>query len=330
MNPPAEPARLPFLPNLSRPALLGVLCGVISAFGYTAANLCLRAVSHHDPLWVTAVKALPTVLLAGPWMLADGMLGRRMLPPPRVWGAIFIAALIGQVLGNVAFQWSLGVVGMALTVPLVLGTMIVGGALLGWLVLGEPVSRRAAVSIALLVAAIVILSLGTRQAAKSPILADSSLLLFLGALAAALSGIAYAFLGVVIRFGVTGQASLPATLFTVGLVGWIILGSASLYRLGLPALLDVNPHDLQVMLPAGLRNFIAFVALTKALQLTTVSHVNLMNASQTAMAACLGVWLFGEPASWPLVLGVLLTIVGLVAMRRPRPKVEVVGSHVAD
>ena len=74
--------------------------------------------------------------------------------------ALVIASLICQLFGNVVFQWSLGIVGMALAVPLTLGTMIVAGAIMGRMVLNEPVTMRMAISTVVLIGAISVLSLG--------------------------------------------------------------------------------------------------------------------------------------------------------------------------
>jgi hypothetical protein len=74
--------------------------------------------------------------------------------------ALAIASIIGQLLGNVMFQWSLGVVGIALAVPLTLGTMILSGALMGRIVLHEPVTVQMALSTVVLIGAIFVLSLG--------------------------------------------------------------------------------------------------------------------------------------------------------------------------
>jgi drug/metabolite transporter (DMT)-like permease len=60
---------------------------------------------------------------------------------------------------------------------------------------------------------------------------------------------------------------------------------------------------------------LAFAALTKALHLSSVPFVNALNASQSAMAAVIGVLLFREAFSLPLLSGVLLTAVGLLMMR---------------
>ena len=56
------------------------------------------------------------------------------------------AGLLGQLAGNVCFQFALGVVGISLAVQLTLGSMIVFGALLGRIFLHEPISTRMAAS----------------------------------------------------------------------------------------------------------------------------------------------------------------------------------------
>ena len=78
-----------------------------------------------------------------------------------------------------------------------------------------------------------------------------------------------------------------------------------------------------IMLGAGVCNAIAFVALTKSLQLTSVVYVNALNATQATMAAVAGVLIFQEAVSKALVAGVGLTIVGLLLMRKGRAGVAV-------
>ena len=48
------------------------------------------------------------------------------------------------------------------------------------------------------------------------------------------------------------------------------------------------------MLAAGVCNTVAFIALTKSLQLTSIVYVNSLNATQATMAAIAGVFIFGE------------------------------------
>lgn len=303
--------------------LISTTCGLLSAIGYSIANVFLRAVAHCDPIWVSAMKAAPNVMLVGPWLLLLYLRGHRFLPEPRVLKRLVLGALVAQVFGNVLFQWSLGVVGLAMAVPLCLGTIILGGALLGRIFLNEPLTIRTLFSVALLIGAISVLSLGAGEAQRSvsaglddvaPV--DSWWRLAAGVAAATVSGIAYAMLGVVIRYGVTGRATLGVTVFTVGVVGVISLGTLSLWQIGWQGMQATTTEDLIVMLLAGLMNTAAFFALTKAFQLATIVYVNALNATQVAMAAIAGVLLFQEALSPELTLGILLTIAGLLWMKR--------------
>ena len=141
-------------------------CGVFSALGYMAANVCLRSVTDLDPVWVSQMKALPTVIGVGPFVLLRLIRGQALLPSWRIGIIVLLVALLGQVGGNVAFQWSLGVVGIALAVPLTLGMMIVSGALLGRILLGDQVSREMTLASLVLIVAISVLSLGAGKAAR--------------------------------------------------------------------------------------------------------------------------------------------------------------------
>ena len=308
--------------------IFGTLCGLVSAVGYTAANIFLRAAADCDPIWVSAVKALPTMLFVGPWLLVRAWRGVEIFPDRKAIGILVVAGLVGQLGGNVLFQWSLGIIGIALTVPLCLGTIILGGGILGRMFLHEPLTCRTLLSIVVLIVAIAVLSLGADDAHLSivgdSITANSSVnwwIVAQGVAAASLSGMAYAILGVVIRYGVTGRTSVSTTLFTISLAGIISLGAWSFWRIGWDGMLETEPRDLQIMLLAGLFNAIAFLAITKAFQLASVVYVNALNATQAAMAAVAGILFFNEAESTELGLGVALTVVGLLLMEvGERPK----------
>lgn len=304
-------------------AVFGTLCGLFSAVGYTAANACLRAVSDCDPIWVSAMKAIPTLALVTPWVVVQVCRRQKVLPELHVLWLLAMGALIGQLVGNVVFQWSLGVVGLALAVPLTLGTMILGGALMGRLLLHEPLTVRMLVAVLTLIVAIAVLSSGASDAHRS--VAGSAAttrgaewLVALGVAGAMLSGLAYSILGVVIRYGVKGRASLSITLLTVSLLGALSLGAWSSWRIGWQGMWNTSPDDFAMMLAAGLFNAVAFLALTKALQLANLVYVNALNATQATMAALAGVLLFNEAPSRELAVGVGLTIAGLGLMKQGR------------
>ncbi|MFV1967562.1 MAG: DMT family transporter [Pirellulaceae bacterium] len=304
----------------ARPAILGTFCGAVSAVAYTAANICLReAADTCDPVWVSFVKAVPTAVVAGVWLQMGMIRGKRIWPARNVLIALILAGLLGQLGGNVLFQYALGVIGIGLTVPLCMGMIIIASAVLARVYLNESVTRAAMLSMAILILAIWVLSMGAGDAFQSIAEATPSVWqLVVGVGAALLCGFAYAVLGVVIRFGVSGRASIAATTFLIAMVGIVVLGVFSYGRLGWQGIVDTRPHQWVVMTTAGVFNFIAFLALAKALQLTTVVYVNALNASQVAMAAVAGVLLFGESSSSALAAGVLLTIGGLVLMRPER------------
>ncbi len=259
--------------------------------------------------------------MVGPWVAVQAWRGRKILPEWHVLGLLAIGALIGQLIGNVLFQWSLGVVGLALAVPLTLGTIILGGALMGRTLLHEPLTVRMLAAVVTLIAAITVLSLGAGDAHRSvagPTLHGTAdwWLVALGVAGAMLSGLAYSILGVVIRYGVKGRASLSITLLTVSVFGVVSLGGWALRRIGWQGMWNTTPDDFGMMLLAGIFNALAFLALTKALQLANLVYVNALNATQATMAAIAGVLIFHEAPSPELACGVLLTIAGLLMMKQ--------------
>ncbi len=294
--------------------------GIASALGYMSANVCLRSLTNLDPIWVSCVKAVPTVVAFAPLLIVQAAKGRSLFPSFRMLILTVLAGLCGQLAGNVCFQWSLGVVGIALTVPITLGSMILTGALLGRWVLGDRVTLEMVYASIVLILAICILSLGAGRANASIRAAEQTpWIQVAGAVAAAcLSGLAFSVLGVVLRYASNRNTPLPSLLFTMGLVGVLVLGAMAISRESPRTLWQNSQPQLAALVAAGLFNVLAFWALTKALQISPVLFVNALNASQTAMAAIAGVLLFREPLSLPMISGVLLTAIGLLMMRSRR------------
>jgi len=304
------------------PILVGSGLALFSAALYTCTNICLREVTHSDPFLVSCIKALPTMLLASGMLGYDWLQGQSSWPGRRVVGLLAVTGLVAQVLGNVMFQHSLGVVGIALSVPLTFGTLILSGALLGRVWLNEPVTTRAAGAMTLLIASIVILSTGAHAAEEvveseaASVRSDWHLVLGVGA--ACLSGVAYGLLGVVLRRVVPAKSPIGGTLFVVSGMGVASLGLWSLARLGLSGLVHTPAVDFNYMWWAGVFNAVAFVALIQALKLAPLVHVNAVNSSQTALAAVAGILIFGEPLTLTLAVGVAFTMAGLLLLDHGR------------
>jgi len=307
-----------------RPVVAGTACCVVSALGYTSANICMRRLVELDcdPVWAICNKEVVAVLLVGPYLLWRAI-GRRGSLPPLRWVAFLAATgLVTQIFGNLSVQWAYGVVGLAVTIPAIFGVMLTAGAVLGMLLLGESVPRRSVFGIGLLIVAIVLLALGSGAANESVAEPGDEfsgpLWGMLGLAAACLAGGVYAMLTVVIRRTVTGSTPVSVVVLTITAMGVLVLGPLSLVRLGSQQILETPPEQFAWMAAAGLCNLIAFLAITKGLELTTVVHANVLNASQVAMAAVAGILLFSESPTFWLRLGVVLTIVGIFLSGRPR------------
>lgn len=305
-----------------------------SAVLYTAANIYLRKADGIDPVLVSAVKALPSVIAAGTLVLWDARRGRTLTASPRAYAALIVAALIAHMGGNVGFQWSLGVIGLALSVPLCLGAMIIAATIAGRVWLREGVTPRTLAAIALLLASISMLSFDSRavdaESARASGWFGSSFGLFAGAAAACASGVAYACMNVVVRRVVTGVLPISVTWLIVAVVGVGSLAPLSLARIGVSGIENVRPDQWTTMALAGMFNAAAFFYLTKALQLVPIVQVNIVNASQTALAAVAGVLLFAEPATIGLAIGVAISVVGVLLVQRPVPSVAAPADLAAD
>lgn len=327
---------------------VGAFAGVASAFLYTAANVQLKRAVAIDPFLVAAVKALPTVICLAPvvvwYLVAKKPLGTNYSMVPR----FMVVALIGQFVGNAAFQIALGHIALAVAVPITLGTLIIGGGGLGWILLGEPISRGKWVAMAILILAVVVLSLGdsggdgfretpeqtttqttaqtgpqtteqigvqtTVQTGDQATDQTGEPIPWFGALCAVATGAAYSLFGVVTRRTLNSGLSMPATLMISGSIGVVSLWSFCLWRLGFESVVAIENDQWITMAWAGGFNFAAFVALSASLKYLPVVAVNLINASQVAMAAAAGVYFFEEVITASVVSGITLTVVGLLVL----------------
>ncbi len=278
----------------------------------------MRSVTDCDPVWVMCIKTIPTVVGVAPWLIVRWRRGERVFPPLPVIATLAAAGLIGQLGGNVAFQWSLGIIGIALTVPLCMGMIIIAGAVLGRVLLHESVNTLTVVALAILLAAIWILSVGAQDAsnAMAELGTVSPWFVTAAVTGGCISGLSYAILGVAIRKAVLGVSTVSATTFCIAIVGLLCLTPLAVHRIGVTEMLQTDRGDIAMMVLGGVFNLIAFLALTRALQITSLVHVNALNASQVAMASVAGIVLFQEQASPALTLGVCLTVVGLLIMPR--------------
>ena len=259
--------------------------------------------------------------VVGPVLAVLALRGRPVLPPPRTLAYLALVGLAVEVVANVGFQWALGVIGLAVQIPIDFGVMLIASALLGSKVLREPNSGRTVAALALLLLSIVLLGCSAGAASRSvasPAEAASNTAIVAAAIAVVcLAGAVYAVLGIVIRWCVTRGVSLGVVVFMIPVMAPLCLGPISVCRLGLRPLLETPLEQYGWMIGGGLFNVVAFLAVCKGFHLATVLRVNMLNASQVAMAAVAGVVLFHELLSPWLIVGVALTLAGIFLMDRP-------------
>jgi drug/metabolite transporter, DME family len=302
-----------------RAVVAGTACCAVSAVGYTASNACMRQLHelNVDPMWAVCNKEVVTVAVVGPWIIWQILRGRTMRVPLSTLAVLAVVGLAVQMGANLGLQWAFGVVGLAVAIPAVFSALITGSGLLGWALLGERVSARSIRAIGLLLVSLVLLGIAAHFAGKEVADGGGPLWFTLGVGAACAAGTIFAILTITIRSNVTRATPMSAVVFITTLMGVITLGPLSAWRLGADRLLATTPEQAAWMLAAGTLNLIAFLAIAKGLQLTTVVHANVLNASQVAMAAVAGLLFFSEPLTVWLALGTLLTIIGVATIDRP-------------
>ncbi|APZ94354.1 DMT family transporter [Fuerstiella marisgermanici] len=299
----------------------GLALGLCSAVCYSAANLALRGLSgrHADSgweIWVTAMKAGPTVLLSLGLLLRLRLRKEAAFPSFRPVPWLLAAALIMQFGGNLGFQLAMGQIGLAITVPLVFTFIIIAGAALGRTFLGDTVSKRTVVSIMVMLVSIILLSYAATLNAPELGTETKEKIAWLGIVLAVISGMSYGINGIVIRR--ISQRALPiaSMLFVYSTTGLVLLTAIGWNMLGTERILQIQRAEWQMMLAAGTFNAIAFFCVTNALKLLNITQVNVINATQNAMCAAGAVIVFSEPHSIPMVSGIALSIVGLLLLDR--------------
>lgn len=295
---------------------------MLAAVGYTIVNVCLRHLTVlYDPMWLLCVKEAMTVVWLGPLLVWQAARGRRPLPEGRTLGALIAVGLFTHFGGNLPLIWAMGIVGLAITIPLATGVNLVACAVLGRWVLGERVPLQSGLATAVLIVSVVLLSGGAGRANHAMALSEHVVAgpgwVALAVAASCLAGMSYGVLNIAIRRALTAGVPWTAVGFLIPAMGAISLAPLCLGRFGLSGLLATSPPDFLLMVFCGTLNLLAYLAIIKGLELTSVVRANVLSASQVAMAAVAGLLFFREAASPVLVAGVAMTIAGMVLIGRP-------------
>ena len=137
-----------------------------------------------------------------------------------------------------------------------------------------------------------------------------------GVALAVISGLAYGITGVYIRKAVRSHMPVAATLFLFSAAGFLILCPVSLCLLPIQTIVATTPAEWVTIAIAGIFNAAGFYAITHAMRHLTISRANVINASQNALCAVGAVLIFGESLSIFGLVGIGLTIAGLLTLDR--------------
>ena len=306
--------------DISATTVRALVLGLMAAATYSVANLALRGLSRPDggvgwDMWVAGTKAFPTFFVAIVLLSIRRYRGQTSFAAWSFVWPIALAAFFNQLGGNFAFQMSLSKIGLAISVPICFASIICSGAIVGRYVLGDQVSIRTAISMGLMVSSIVFLSTAARnRTALVPTVADWGTAT--GVSLAVISGLAYGITGVYIRKAVRSQMPVAATLFLFSAAGFLMLCPLSLCLLPLQTIAATTPGEWATIAIAGIFNALGFFAITHAMRHLTISRANVINASQNALCAVGAVLIFGESLSIFGLIGIGLTIAGLLTLDR--------------
>jgi drug/metabolite transporter (DMT)-like permease len=200
------------------------------------------------------------------------------------------------------------------------------------------VSIRTGISMALMIASIAFLSTAAKSRAVEPKVIDAvgvmsaepndatssvaenakpaPLSVAAGVALSMISGLCYGVTGVFIRKAVRSQMPVAATLFLFSAAGFLVLCPLSLLMLPVQTIAETSTNEWLTIATAGIFNAIGFYAITHAMRYLTISRANIINASQNAMCAVGAVVVFDETLNLIGVIGISLTIAGLLVLDR--------------
>jgi len=300
-----------YSPHASR----GILFCALAAIFYTGANTAVTELGRlglHE-FWIVGIKESITVLLLAPWCMMRMLHHKESRPDARMWAILLGAGLLTQLFGNVGYVYSLKVIGLAATIPIVFASMLVMTALFGRLLLSEKVTIRSMAAIAMLVVAICFITCGSDRVVR-PLLEKSLFPAYRGLaiLSSCVTGVCFGLMSIAVRHAMNRNVDKPIVMVIITGVGFFLLVPAALYQEGTELVTETTTVQWSWMISAGIFNLAAFFFLNKGLELTRVIPANITTTSQIAMAAVLGLLMFHEPLSTPLIIGVMLTIIGVL------------------
>ena len=302
----------------------------------------------HD--WILFFKESIGFSLLLPWLLLRLGQGRFQYTSKRLVVYVLLAAVLCQLVGARLHVLGFAVIGLIITVPLVQSSTLLGVAVLGHFVLGDSLSRRRKIAIAILLVAIAILGIGKGMTAdpseENTVSASFFLLVAAGTIVA---GISYAIYIVMLRHiirqhwkddnsawltfkfrhwighdyekqpGKRQYSPFPVTLTMVLVLatGMVVFGTFLYGQHGIAGFYNVPPVAWNAILISGVANMVGFFFQIQGLRLTSAVQASLIAVSQMILLSLIGSMFFEEVVNTVVVIGLGLTIWGVIMSARP-------------
>ncbi len=328
----------------------GTVMIILSTICYAASHVTIRFLTNQDVAndWILFFKEFTGLLVLLPWVFLRYFQGRYRLVSKRLILMVAIAAVFCELIGARLHVLGFSVIGLVITVPLVQSATLLGSALLGRIFLGDPVSRQRKIAMAVLIFAIILLTLGKEIGVKT----DNVGWMIQVACGVIVAGMAYAvyltMLRHVLRKYLPDDADLwmsfqftqwagydypphpkkdssrhyspfPVTLLMsiVYVVGVSVFGTCLFLESGRSGFTAVPPDAWTVVPISGLCNVVGFYFQVHGLRMTTTVQASLIAVSQILILALVGLLFFDETVNAWIVSGLVLTLCGVVISARP-------------
>ena len=320
---------------------------LVSMLLYTVSNASLRHLGDLGaPIeWSLAIKETVAVVLLAPWVLFRLMKRRYRFQSKRLFLILIAASLVCQVIGSQNQLLSYALIGLVIATPTLQACQLTATALIGKYALKDSISRSQWGAMALLLVAVLLLSLGkSTDSATVVVESGSTIRTFQGIGAAALAAFSFAVYFNAIRYLMRKHRTLstnawesikihdwighdfathqtqerryspfPITLLmiTVTGVGVLYFGPVIFLTRGVEGFTNVPKECWFWVILSGLTNLVGFFFQIQALLLASATKMSLIAAFQIVIFAFLGILFFGESMNILIAIGVILAIVGV-------------------
>lgn len=297
---------------------VGEWWALFAAIAYAITNVLTRVGAvNGDPLAGTIIRLIPLVVFSLGMMFWRRQHAARLLVWRndslgwRVVGWLVFYSVVVQPLAQLALFLSLRYGGVLVAVP-IFSTFPLFGALIAIPFLNETFNKQIGIGIITSLVGITLLTYG--QYSGSPI----SQLWPLGAFFALVAGITWGMSanlsGYLLRRGLDIYTLLAITTS----ISIVILAFFLLLFGRLEGLIHFPWASFQVLLLAGLLTGVAQFALFTAFALTTVASAGTIKTLDVVIAAVIAVWFLNELMNLPVSLGLILIMMGVIAVQLAR------------